>query len=100
MSENKFENPIIEPEEKWEKELSPEEVEQYVGDMGEYFEQTKKNIEEIKELMATEQDEEKKQKMAEKLADWEGQLAEWDGDYEPATKEEELEIKTRPHKGE
>ena len=99
MPENKFENPIAEPEQVQEKELSPEEAEQLKSEMGAYFEQVKKDIEELKEKMAEEQNEEEKQKMAELLAELEEQSVEWEGDFGPAMDEEEVKIKTKPYEG-
>jgi hypothetical protein len=114
---NKFENPFPPAEEKPEEqqqetppeqepeselsgyervgdavELSPEEAEQLKGEMGGYFEQVKKDIEDLKIKIAAEQNEEEKQKMALLLADLEEQSSAFDGDFGPAMEEEEVKI--------
>lgn len=98
MSENKFETPSADQPESAEKiPMTQEEIEQHLAEIGELFEKMRVDAEELEKEIEQEKDEVKKQEKIDLLAHLKQQLEEWDTDYQPATKEEELVITKRPY---
>jgi Sec-independent protein translocase protein TatA len=77
-------------------ELSPEQLGELKGEMGDYFEQVKKDMEDLKQKISIEQSDEEKKKMEALLADLEQQAGEWDSDFSPAIDEAEAKATATP----
>jgi acyl-CoA reductase-like NAD-dependent aldehyde dehydrogenase len=81
-------------------EASPEEASEKLSDFADIMEKQKEAILELRVNIAVEADEEKREKLIDNLEFLENEASQWDSDFGPATQEEDIVIKTRPHKGE